>query len=95
MLHIINHSPIEPSLLGRISAGDAVLLIENAVYSVKRNSRVAERFEKAMGQMRVLALGSDLEARGIGPDEIIPRVEVIDYSGFVDLTVEHSVVQSW
>lgn len=95
MLHIVNHSPIERSLWERVAPDDAVLLIENGVYGVKLGSLAANDVIRATENIRLFVLKADLEARGIQPDEVIAGVEVVDDSGFVDLTVEHSVIQSW
>jgi tRNA 2-thiouridine synthesizing protein B len=46
-------------------------------------------------QNQLCALSSDLLARGILSEELLDGIEIIDYTGFVNLTIEHSVIQSW
>lgn len=95
MLHIVNRLPLERSLIDRTSPGDTLLLIESAVYSARRTDSAAEILEKALPRLRICVLGPDLEARGIDPEEMIDGIEIVDYGGFVRLTVENRVVHSW
>ena len=44
--------------------------------------------------MKIYALKSDLEARGM-QNRVMDGVRLVDYGGFVDLVVEHDAVQSW
>ena len=43
----------------------------------------------------VYVLGPDLAARGMSEDRVIDGIQVVDYSGFVDLTTKHDTCQSW
>jgi tRNA 2-thiouridine synthesizing protein B len=98
MLHIVNKSPFErnslDSCLGHAKAGSSVLLFEDGIYAVVKGSAAADRIQKASG-VSVYALGPDLKARGIGEDQVIEGVTVVDYGGFVDLVEKHDNVQSW
>ena len=98
MLHIINKSPFEKnSLQSCISCakdGSAILLIEDGVYGVLNNSAVAEDVKNAMSSKTVYALEADVQARGIA-DKVLDGVQLIDYNGFVDLSVENDKIQSW
>ena len=98
MLHTVNKSPFErnslASCLGHAKAGSSVLLFEDAIYAAVKGSDAADRLKKATG-ISVYALGPDLKARGIGEDQIIEGVSVVDYGGFVDLVTKHDNVQSW
>jgi len=98
MLHTVNKSPSErnslDSCLGHAKTGSSVLLFEDGIYAVVKGSAAAERIKKASG-VSVYALGPDLKARGIGDDQIIEGVTVVDYGGFVDLVEKHDNVQSW
>ena len=98
MLHIINKSPFEKnSLQSCISCakdGSAILLIEDGVYGVLNNSAVAEDVKGAMGSNTVYALEADVQARGIA-DKVLDGIQLIDYNGFVDLSVENDKIQSW
>jgi tRNA 2-thiouridine synthesizing protein B len=98
MLHTVNKSPFErnslASCLGHAKAGSSVLLFEDGIYAAVKGSAAADSLRKAAG-ISVYALGPDLKARGIGEDQIIEGVTVVDYGGFVDLVEKHDNVQSW
>jgi tRNA 2-thiouridine synthesizing protein B len=98
MLHIVNKSPYEKSTLASCLAyatkGNAVLLIEDAVYGATRGNAAEAQLKEAIGRVDVYALGPDLEARGM-KDRVIEGVKLVDYGGFVDLVAEHKTSQSW
>ena len=98
MLHTVNKSPFErnsfDSCLSHAKDGSSVLLIEDGIYAVIKGSDAADKIQGASG-ISVYALGPDLKARGIGEDQIIEGVTVVDYGGFVDLVTRHDSVQSW
>lgn len=95
ILHIVNKSPYEKNSLdtavGFVKNGDAVLLIEDAVYAAAKGGSVAAKLDG----LDVSVLGSDLAARGITEDRLIDGVSVVDYSGFVDLVEAKDSTQSW
>ncbi|MBK8738601.1 MAG: sulfurtransferase complex subunit TusB [Betaproteobacteria bacterium] len=98
MLHIVNKSPLErnalDSCLRVAQPGNAVLLIEDAVYAATNGNKAADRIKLAAQALKVYVLAPDLEARGM-KDAAIGDVTLVDYGGFVDLVAEHPVVQSW
>jgi tRNA 2-thiouridine synthesizing protein B len=98
MLHTVNKSPSErntlDSCLSHAKTGSSVLLFEDGIYAVVKGSAASGRLKEASG-ISVYALGPDLKARGIGDDQIIEGVTVVDYGGFVDLVTKHDSVQSW
>ena len=98
MLHTVNKSPFErnslDSCLGHAKPGSSVLLFEDGIYAVVKGGAAAGKIQQASG-VSVYALGPDLKARGIGEDQIIDGVTVVDYGGFVDLVAKHENVQSW
>ncbi len=99
MLHTVNKSPFQTrnleSCLRHALPGSAVLLIEDGVYAALQDTPFADMVRKAMEEVRFYVLGPDLEARGMEPSKVIDGIEVVDYGGFVDLTVEYGTVQSW
>jgi len=99
MLHIVNHAAFDSAavdrLLSRIGAGHTLMLMENGVYMVKSGSTAAGRLERALADLTVCALAPDLAARGIMPAEVMTGVTLLDYEGFVDLTVDNAVIHSW
>jgi tRNA 2-thiouridine synthesizing protein B len=98
MLHIVNKSPFErtslASCLRAAAKGGALLLIEDGVYAVVKNSAVEQDLRGAMAGMPVYALQADVEARGLA-NRVMDGVKLVGYDGFVDLVAEHSNVQSW
>lgn len=98
ILHTVNKSPFEKnslnSCLNCAADGSTVLLIEDGVYGALNSSAVADKVKAAMGKVTVCALGPDLEARGIA-DKVIDGIKVVDYAGFVALSVENDKVQAW
>ena len=99
MLHTINKSPFEKnsleSCLRLVKPGHDVLLIEDAVYAATQGTTVSALVEEAMKNNTIYALGPDLASRGIDAANLIDGVKVVDYQGFVDLTVKNDKVQSW
>jgi len=99
MLHIVNKSPFErtalQSCLDHAVDGAAVLFIEDAVFAAIQGTAFADKVAEAAKKMKVFVLGPDLAARGMGEKPLVAGVNVVDYGGFVDLTVEHGTTQSW
>ncbi len=95
MLHIISRSPIETAILQRTAPGDVLLFVENAVLAILQQGSLSRRLTAMQAQYRLVALHADLQLRGIEIAELLPGIEVIDYSGFVRLTEDNPVIQSW
>ena len=95
ILHLINKSPYERNSLaacaGYAKDGDAVLLIEDGVYAAIKGGKAAD----LLTGLDVSVLGADLAARGISTDKLVEGVSVVDYAGFVDLSIAKDKVQSW
>jgi len=98
-LHIINKSPFERNSLDTClrlaKQGSAILLIEDGIYAARKNTAVGDKVAAATAKHSLYALTPDLEARGIGKDELVDGISLVDYEGFVQLTTECSGVQSW
>lgn len=98
-LHIVNKSPFErnslKSCVDHLNRGDAVLLIEDGVVAAKNGSILAALVQKALDNGGVYVLGPDLAARGIRREDVIAGMELVDYSGFVKLAVQHKRSNSW
>lgn len=97
-LHTVNKSPFEKnsvdSCLAHAQAGSAVLFYEDGVYAAMEGTAIAGKVKAAAG-VKLYALGPDVAARGIPEDRLIAGVELVDYAGFVDLSVQHSKVVAW
>jgi tRNA 2-thiouridine synthesizing protein B len=95
MLHLIFQSPIEMAVLERIDSGDDVVFLENAVLRILKKSSLCTILTQLLTRNRLYVLVDDIEVRGIVVAELVNGIEVIDYSGMVDLTVKNPVIQSW
>ena len=99
VLHIVNKSPYERNSLDTClrlaKVNSAILLIEDGIYAVLKNSAGADKIQRALGNHPVYALQPDLQARGINPDNMIDGISLVDYDGFVKLTTEYDNLQSW
>jgi tRNA 2-thiouridine synthesizing protein B len=99
MLHLINKSPSDrnslDSCLRLAMAGSSVLLLEDGVYAAMSKAASAAAVSARMGDLTFYVLGPDVSARGLDDTPLIDGINVVDYSGFVDLVVEHDAAQSW
>jgi tRNA 2-thiouridine synthesizing protein B len=98
MLHTVNKSPFDKNTLAaclRTSKdGSSILLIEDGIYAAMTGTAISDQIKEAMKTKKVYALKPDVDARGV-QDKVMEGVEQIDYTGFVNLVVEHNSVQSW
>ena len=99
MLHTVNKSPFERKnlehCLETAVEGDSILLFEDAVYAAMEGTAMAATMKAAQGKFKLYVLGNDLKARGMDESKVIGGISVVDYGGFVDLTVEANTVQAW
>jgi tRNA 2-thiouridine synthesizing protein B len=95
MLHLIFQSPIATAILERIAAGDDVVFLENAVLRLLHKGSFSDVLAQLLLQNRLYVLAEDLEVRGIGADELVNGITVIDYAGLVGLTVSNPSILSW
>jgi tRNA 2-thiouridine synthesizing protein B len=99
VLHIVNKSPFERNSLDtclRLAKADsAILLIEDGIYAVQKNTTASTKLQQALGNHPVYALQPDLQARGVNPNNMIDGISLVDYDGFVQLTTEYDKLQSW
>jgi tRNA 2-thiouridine synthesizing protein B len=99
MLHIVNKSPFEKvtfeSCLRHASAGDSILMIEDAAVGAIDGTAFADTLKAAMADKSVYVLVGDLTARGLREDRLIEGIKTVDYAGFVDLTTDNETTQSW
>ncbi|MCF8211840.1 MAG: sulfurtransferase complex subunit TusB [Rhodoferax sp.] len=98
MLHIVNKSPFQTQSLETClrfaQAGSAVLLIEDGIYAASTGSSTEARMREASATVKLYALKPDVDARAMGT-RLIDGITLVDYAGFVDLTLEYPTVQSW
>ena len=98
-LHTVNKSPFSTrtllSCLNHASDGDAVLMIEDAVYGAISDTKLSDAVAASAGSISLIALGPDLAARGIETSRLVEGVTVTDYAGFVDLAAAHDLTHAW
>ncbi len=94
LLHIVSPSPFQYDALQRClaiaTAEDGLLLIEDATLALLNP---AQHLGASPG-CRLFALAADLKARGISLP-IGLEITVVDYDGFVLLTIQHDKTLSW
>lgn len=99
ILHTVNKSPFErnalESCLKFAKQGDPVLLFEDGIYAALKGTDAEEKIKAALAKQSLYVLGPDLVARGFTEDRIIDGIEVVDYTGFVDLVEKNDKVQAW
>jgi len=95
MLHLIYQSPLESVTLQRIAINDSVLFMENALFRLLKSSRNASELETMSILHSLFVLDNEIEIRGIDPSELVTGIKVINYQGFVTLTLNHSLIQTW
>ncbi|ELY5939987.1 sulfurtransferase complex subunit TusB [Cronobacter malonaticus] len=95
MLYTLSHSPWQVdihALLRLVRPGDDILLMQDGVVAaVKDNGHLATLLASPA---RVVALQSDVEARGLGA-QISSSIDTISYNEFVKLTVKHASQMAW
>ncbi len=98
MLHLVNQSPFQSdaliSCLRVIADHDSLLLLENGVFAAINHTEFAEQLQLKIPNIKCYALHPDVSARGLEA-KILPAIKLIDYDGFVELTVHCFPVQSW
>ena len=99
MLHTVNKSPFERDALAACvrlaTKGSAVILFEDGVYGALKGTSKADMVSESMKDISFYVLGPDLKARGIDESKLIDGIKVVDYSDFVQLTVDNDKVQAW
>ncbi len=95
MLHTLSHSPWQcdiESLLSMVREGDALLLIQDGVLAAVEGSRFVDILNNA--PISVSALKDDVDARGLA-GQISTKIDVVSYTDFVNLAVQHTGHMNW
>lgn len=90
MLHIVKTQQAIHSVLLSVGSGDAILLIEDAVYLANPKHHLHAQ----LSGLSVFVLIADIQARGI-QSLIDTQLHQVDYSVFVKLTAEHATSLTW
>ncbi len=98
-LHTVNKSPFATpalkSCLEHASDGDAILMIEDAVYGGFTGTAIADLVAARNGSVSIYVLGPDFAARGLDEKRLIKGVATLDYAGFVDLAAKNELTHAW
>jgi tRNA 2-thiouridine synthesizing protein B len=98
-LHTINKSPFSHTTLASClqvcGQQDGILLLEDGVFGALTSSPCADELTAIIDAgVKVYALKGDVSARGLN-EKIHAAIQLTDYNGFVQLSIEHKCVQSW
>lgn len=96
-LHIVNRSPTQSdaldSCIRRAQPGNAILLIEDAIYALLILEQLFSKHQK-LSQLEIYALAEDVTARGAS-QWCTEQIRLVDYQGFVALTEHYPSSLSW
>lgn len=96
MLHILASAALNQILVERITAGSAVLLQQSSVWALLPGHQDHVCLQALLNKScQVYVLHDDLKLNGLADLALPKEVKPIDYSGWVALTVEHEVIQTW
>jgi tRNA 2-thiouridine synthesizing protein B len=95
MLHILSKTPLDLVILERMTTGDMIILIEDAVIEALINGPCHLHWQHQQQHQKIFVLAADLDIRGLKSDRIVKGIEIIDYQGFVQLTINNEVIHSW
>lgn len=98
-LHTVNKSPFThttlASCLSICGQADGILLLEDGVFGAMINTPCADKLQSLMNSgVKVYALTNDIKARGL-QEKLLDDIVLTDYTGFVQLSINHRCVQSW
>jgi tRNA 2-thiouridine synthesizing protein B len=95
MLHLIFQLQSDSAVLNRMASGDVAVLLNNAVLSTLQNGKMAETLTEKLNSNRLYVLSEDMAIRGILAAELVTGLEIIDYAGLVNLTIQNTLIASW
>jgi len=96
ILHLLSHSPFTDNSFNHclrfLSPDDGLMLTGDAVYAVQPDSSPYIALQSLTESIGLFVLAEDLEARAL---TVSPCLQVLDYSGFVELCIRYNKVNSW
>lgn len=94
-LHVLSHSPFTDSRLTSclrvLGPADAVLLCGDATYALTDSTAPLNALQ-ALSANQLFVLEEDIQARSMAAPE---WVKVVDYPGFVELSIHFDKVNTW
>lgn len=95
-LHVLSHSPFSDTRLASclriLGSVDALLLCGDAAYGLQPNTAVCKLLQENVASQRLFILEEDLLARHL---ECPQWATAVDYSGFVQLSIQYDKVNTW
>jgi tRNA 2-thiouridine synthesizing protein B len=95
-LHVLSHSPFSDSRLSSclrlLGPADGLLLCGDAVYALQPGTAQRQALDLMPVAIGLFALDEDLCARALAAP---PRVQAVDYPGFVELSCRFDKVNGW
>lgn len=80
----------------KVSAKITVILIHDGVIGTSKKGVIPPLMNQLLNlPIKVYGMKPDLLARGINPDDIDNRIELIDYENLVDILVRVPKIASW
>ena len=94
MLHLIFELS-DTVVLNRLHNQAGVIFLNNAVFKLLKNSVFQTALSELLMTTPCYILSEDLTLRGIETDLVLENITVMDYTKFVQLTLEHTPIQTW
>ncbi len=94
MLHLIFELS-DSIVLNRLHNQAGVIFLNNAVLKLLKNAVFQTALTELLSTTPCYVLSDDLTLRGIETDLLLEQIAVIDYAKFVQLTLEHTPIQTW
>ena len=95
MLHLVSSKNNTQQALGFMADGDAILFMESSTLHLLNSSVFIKGLRECAVKVKFYTLISDIQLRGIVCDEVSELINIVDYTGFVDLTVAHNTIKTW
>lgn len=95
MLHLVSSKNNAQQALGFMADSDAILFMESSTLHLLNSSVFIKDLRECAAKVKFYTLISDIQLRGIVCDEVSELINIVDYTGFVDLTVVHNTIKTW
>ncbi len=94
MLHLIFDFS-NPVVLNRLHNQAGIIFLNNAVLRLVKKSLFQNAVLELLMTTPCYVLNDDLLLRGIETELLLEGITPIDYKKFVELTLEHTPIQTW
>ncbi len=93
MLHLVFE--LSPVTFQRLANQAGIIFLNNAVLGLLKNSAWQITLAELLSTTPCYVLNEDLTLRGIETNLLCDGIIPIDYAQFVQLTVNHTPIQTW